>query len=104
MTDREELIPVLRDLLHSDGWTWFTDYVAKEWGPAAYGRKINAALSTIPAGPDYPYEVAKVTQQIHAECEAINALVKHPSELLKRLTDKTPARRFDRFRRTLESA
>lgn len=101
--DTPELATAIRDLIHSPGWQWFTDHVTREYGPAAYGMKINAAYAQIPAGPDHPYEVARITQQIHAECAAVNALVERPKEELARLVKKPTERLYDRFRRTAET-
>lgn len=103
-TDREDEQPLaiaLRDLLQSDGWRWLWKIGEEEFGPAGYGRRLNAAIAQIPAGPDRPYEVAKIAEQIHAECQAVNALLSRPKAMLDSLTKKPTARPFEQFRRTL---
>lgn len=101
--DAPELATQLRDLLQSAGWQWFIREIDAEFGPAGFGRKINKALSEIKPGPEYAYEVAEVTQRIHAESKAVNALVTRPKAMLDSLTSKPSRRPFDRYRRTLET-
>lgn len=101
--DAPELATQLRDLLQSPGWQWFVQQIHGEYGPAAYGKRINAALSKLQPGPEYAYEVAEVTQRIHAESNAVNALVSRPKAMLDSLTSKPSRRPFDRYRRTLET-
>lgn len=101
--DAPDLAQALRDLLQSAGWQWFVQQIHGEYGPSAYGKKINAALSQIKPGPEYAYEVAEVTQRIHAESNAVNALVSRPKAMLESLTTKPSKRPFDQFRRTLET-
>lgn len=101
--DQPELATQLRDLIQSAGWQWFIREIDAEFGPAGFGRKINKALGEIKPGPEYAYEVAEVTQRIHAESKAVNALVTRPKAMLESLTHKAIPRRFDHLRRTLET-
>lgn len=98
--DQPALVGALKDLLQSPGWHWLCQQAEQDYGPAGYGRRLNAAVAEIPNGPDQPYEIAAATKRIHEECRAVNALIKRPKEELDRLTIKPDTRPFAQFRRT----
>jgi len=102
--DDDAPLPIaLRDLVLSDGWRWLCQQADLEAGPAAYGKRINAAIAAIPAGPNREFEVSAAIDKIHASCEAVNALIAKPKEMLQRLTETPKKRPFEGFRRTLET-
>lgn len=99
--DRPALASALRDLLQSEGWRWLCQEAERDYGPAGYGRRVNAAIAAIPSGPDRPYEIARVTEKIHDSCEAVNAFIKRPKDVLASLTKQPVSRPFESWRRTL---
>ena len=104
MADEDALDPAigaLRDLLQSEGWRLLKAQAADEWGPAGYGRQMQRALSAIPIGPDRPYELARVVEQVDATAQAVNALIAWPTEeLSRRAPAPQRARPFARLRRS----
>lgn len=93
----------LRTLLASAAWQWFWQEAQREWGPAGYGRKMQAALASVPSGPDRAFELARVAEAVDAQAQAVNALMSRPQAELSRLTQKTKPRPFEGFRRTLRT-
>ncbi len=93
-------VGALRDLIQSEGWRLFRAKLAEEWGPAGYGRQLQAALAKIPPGPDQPYELSHTVQLVTATAAAVNQLVKWPEEQLGRIAPKAPhGTALDRLRR-----
>lgn len=99
--EQPALVSALQDLLQSPGWAWIRQIAEQDYGPAGYGRRVMAAIAAIPAGPERTYELARVTEQIHEECQAVNALIKRPKDELAKLTQKKAPRPFDHLRRTM---
>ena len=94
MTEQPTL-ETLNDGLSSPFWTWFQEYVTREWGPS--GLRYQQAVREASKDPNAVVELQKV---LHAQ-EAVYALMKHPSEKLQMLRNKhraelhlhTPSRR-----------
>lgn len=98
--DPDPIIVALRDLLGSEGWRVLKAQAAEEWGPQGYGRRMQEALSTVPAGPDRPYELARIAEQVDATARAVNALIKWPAEeISRRMPVKPSTRPFAALRR-----
>lgn len=93
------LAEALRDLVRSQGWKWLMNVAESEYGPSGYGRKVNAAITSIGAGPNREFEVAHAVERIHESCDAVNTLMKRPAEELAKLIKKPAQRPFERFRR-----
>lgn len=95
----DAILGSLRDLVQSAGWQLLKQQAAHEWGPEGYGRQMQHALSTIPAGPERAYELARVAEQVDATAKAVHALIQWPEEQIRQLAPSKPARRFDALRR-----
>ena len=99
-TAQAELV-ALRDLVQSDGWRLFRQYLATEHGPAGYGRAVQTAIAAIPHGPDRAYDVQRVVDQIDATERAVNELAEWPHRRIRELSPDTVSRRpFASLRRT----
>lgn len=99
--DAPDTLTSLKELVTSPGWLLLVAQAKAEHGPEGYGRAMQAALSSIPQGPDRAYEIARVAEQVEATARAVNALIKWPSEQIARLSPKMPSRRpFAGLRRT----
>lgn len=96
---REEKITALKDLLQSTGWQLFLAHAKDTWGPVGYSRAIQQALSTIPHNSERPYEIARVTEQVHATAEALNRFVSWPGEQIRQLTTEKSTQPFAGLRR-----
>jgi hypothetical protein len=75
-----------RDLLQSEGWRLLMAYGAKAWGPEGYGWQMQQALANVPSGPDRPYEIARVAEQVDATAKAVNSIFSYPAERIAALT------------------
>lgn len=78
--------------MQSDGWQVVRAYAAEHWGPAGYGYQMQRALANVPAGPDRPYELARIAEQVDATARAVNALVAYPTERITALTTEKKSR------------
>lgn len=78
MTDDKEL-ESLSDLLHGQGWAWFSEHVTREWGPA--GLRYQQAVRDAAQSPSAIVELQKV---LHTQ-EQVLLLMKAPRERLDRL-------------------
>lgn len=93
-------IAALRDLLSSPGWQLLREQAAKDWGPAGYGAQMQAALASVPQGPDRAYEIARLAEQLDNTCQAVNRIIAWPTEELHRLEPvKESTRPFNKLRR-----
>jgi len=95
-SDRDDETPALgalKDLLQSDGWQLFQAWVSESYGPAGYGRRMNAALAKVPHGPDRPYEIARVAEEIDATARAVNEIMGWPAQQIKALSPEAKSRR-----------
>jgi hypothetical protein len=96
-----EVLSALKEMTQTRGWSLFVDHLKAEWGPQGYGRRMQEALSSVPAGPDRVYEIARIAEQVDATARAVNALVEWPKDEMKRQTpDKSDTRLFGGLRRT----
>lgn len=93
-TDAVDLLPALRDLMQSAGWQLLKAQAEREWGPVGYGAAMERAIVSIPNGPDRPYELARVAEQVHATAKAVHALMVWPEEQIKQLTPKATSSRW----------
>lgn len=91
MAEEDAIAAALRELVASEGWRVFKDAADREWGPAGYGRAMQHALSSIPHGPDRPYELAQAAERVEATAKAVNEIMAWPSEELKRRSAPTRA-------------
>lgn len=90
----------LRDLVQTEGWRVLKAQADNEWGPQGYGRRMQEALATVPNGPDRPYELARIAEQVDATARAVNALIGWPAEEISRRSPaKKMSRPFDSLRR-----
>lgn len=85
MSDAPDL-ETLTDFLSSPGWTWFSEHVTREWGPA--GMRYQQAVQNAARSPEAVVELQKVL----ATQEAVLHLMKAPAE---RLTMLRGQRRVD---------
>lgn len=92
----------LRDLVQSPGWKILAEHVDKVWGPRGYGIEMQRAIANVPQGPDRPYEIARVAEQVENTAQAVMALVRWPGQEIIRLTEKktTSRRPFAALRRS----
>ncbi len=91
--DAVEALPALRELVQSAGWQLLKAQALAEWGPAGYGREMQRALASVPVGPDRPYELARIAEQVDNTAKAVNALIRWPDEEIKKLAPaKKPSR------------
>lgn len=89
----ETVVGALRELVQSRGWQLLKEQADREYGPAGYGREMQRALASVPAGPERPYELARLAEQVDNTARAVQALVKWPEEQIAKLTPKK-AHRF----------
>ncbi len=88
------------ELVQMPGWQLFVATARQEWGGEGYGRKMRAALASVPPGPDRPYEVARVAERIDDQATAINNLLSVPAERIKAVAATVaPSRPFEALRR-----
>jgi hypothetical protein len=100
MSEVDPIVAALNDLLSSEGWRIFKESAAVEWGPGGYGRRMQEALSTVPHGPDRPYELARIAEQVDATARAVEQIVAWPSEeVRRRAAPKQRAGVLDHLRR-----
>jgi hypothetical protein len=105
-TDQDETpsgsaLLALRDLVQSDGWQLLTAYARAQWGPEGYGRRMQAAIATVPHDADRPFEIARVAQEVDAVARAVNEIVAWPESQIRALAPKPESRRpFHNLRRT----
>ena len=85
-------LSALVDLTQSEGWRLVLGYLRAEWGPEGYGRKMQAELSKVAAGPDRAYEIARLAEQIDATSEAVNLIASWPDERVKQLREPSKSR------------
>jgi hypothetical protein len=88
-------LAALRELVQSEGWAILKAHAVTLFGPEGYGREMQAALSSIPAGPDRAYEIAQVAERVEATARAVNGLILWPTSQLQAATPRAP-RRFGR--------
>lgn len=99
-SEDEGALAALRDLVQSEGWRLLKDRATVDYGPVGYGHRMQEALNSIPGGPDRPYELARVAEQVDATARAINLLIKWPEEEIARLSPaKVSANPLQRLRR-----
>lgn len=72
-------VETLTDFLSSPGWTWFSAYVTREWGPS--GMRYQQAVRDASQNQQAVVELQKVI----AQQDAIYAVMRHPSEKLAEL-------------------
>lgn len=84
----DEQVAALKELLQSTGWKMLLEYANELTGPIGYSRSMQRALSSIPAGPDRPYELMRATEQIQAVAQAVTRVTNWPAEALAQLTPK----------------
>lgn len=102
MSDEQngELLSALKEMTQTRGWQLFVEHLKAEWGPEGYGREMQRALASIPAGPDRAYEIARLAEQVDATAKAVNQIIVWPKEEMKRLTpppvSRNPLRRITR--------
>ncbi len=98
--DEDTDLLALRDLLRHRGFELMWAHIRKEYGPEGYGRKVQAAMAAIPAGPDRPYEMARVADEIGAMTKAVNEIMEWPLREVKRLKpEHRTLNPLDRLRR-----
>ncbi len=99
-TDEDTDLLALRDLLRHRGFEMQWAHAKQEYGPEAYGRKLQAAFAAIPPGPDRAYQMEKVTDEIGAMFKAVNELMEWPlQEVKRRAPERQSKRPFDALRR-----
>jgi hypothetical protein len=76
--DRE----ALSDFVSSPAWTWFSEYVTREWGPS--GLRYQQAVRDAAQNQNAVIELQKVL----AAQEAILTIMKHPAEQLAAMKAK----------------
>jgi len=96
---QDETLTALKDLVQTVGWKAFVANAREEYGPSGYGRLIHAGVAAIPNGPDRPYEVARVVEQIDATVRAVNAIIDWPAQEIARRTTHKSKRPFAALRR-----
>lgn len=90
-----------RELVQSDGWQLLTAYARAQWGPEGYGRRMQAAIATVPHDGDRPFEIARVAQEVDAVARAVNEIMAWPESQIRALAPKPESRRpFHNLRRT----
>ncbi len=103
MAENEQTDPIvsaLKDMLQSEGWRIYREACDHEWGPSGYGRRLQEGISTVQVGPDRPYELARIVEQVDATAKAVNAVLKWPAEeVARRAAPKPSTRPFDALRR-----
>ena len=87
--DRQHELDALRDLVQSDGWKRYREYIESEWGDSACIRKIDEALRHTPAGDDAI--VDQTVLQIRASARQIMRVIEWPTERLQILRGQKPA-------------
>lgn len=93
-------LAALRELVGSEGWLILKQRAATEWGPEGYGRRMQAAISSVANGPDRAYELAQIAEQVDATARAVNELISWPAARLGALQQDAPSKQpFARFRR-----
>lgn len=88
-----ETLNALRDLVQSPGWKILAEHVDRVWGPRGYGIEMQRAIANVPQGPDRPYEIARVAEQVENTAQAVMALVRWPGQEIVRLTEKKTSSR-----------
>ncbi len=86
--EHDSEVDALSALLASDGWALLMAHVEKEWGPAAYAKKIDNAIATartngVPAEQDIG--------ELGAAARHVRLMVQWPQEQVQKLTAKKPA-------------
>lgn len=91
--DAPDTLTALKDLVQSAGWKLLKEQARHEWGDIGYGRRMQEALSSIPAGPDRQWEIARIAEQVDATARAINAIIAWPTqEIAKHAPGKVSGR------------
>lgn len=80
----------LTELVKSEGWKRFLNYIDTEWGSEACIQKIDRALATAEAGNSEAQH--ETVLQIRAAARQIQRLTAWPDEQIKRLRKPKPAR------------
>jgi hypothetical protein len=94
-----EIAMALRELLASRGWALLEEQIAREWGPAGYGRRMQEAIGSIAPGPDRAYELAAIAERVEATARAVEQIRRWPAEQIKALTPDKPKGPFAALRR-----
>lgn len=81
MADDKDL-ETLSDFVHSPGWTWFSDYVTREWGPS--GLRYQQAVRDAAQAATAVVELQKV---LHTQ-EQIHQLMRAPAQRLEQLRNQ----------------
>jgi hypothetical protein len=77
----------LEALVQSPGWARFIAHLNDEWGAAAYARKIEQAVSSIPASAQAGDQARETVFQITAVRFALQNLSKWPLERVQRVRE-----------------
>jgi hypothetical protein len=105
-TDQDVLTPEaiaaqLQELVQTPGWQLLIAQADREWGPRGYGCRMQEALTAIPQGPDRPYQLAQVAEQVDATARAVQQILGWPQAQIRMIATRESApRRFAAFRRS----
>ena len=92
-------LKALRDFVASDGWKVFQNLMDRDWGAERTIQRTEDALKALTGNVDQE-TINDTVQQIHAARKAVLAMLKAPSDEIRRLTVEPASRRpFDAFRR-----
>jgi hypothetical protein len=99
-TTEDPDVAALRDLVQSRGWQLLKARAAQDFGPEGYGRAMQRAIAAVPQGPDRPYELARVAEQVEHTAQAVNTIMSWPEQQIRALAEKPKDRRpFANLRR-----
>lgn len=91
-------LAALKELVQSDGWKLFADYIDSAWGSTACLEKIDSALKDVDRGDDNAER--STVAQIRVAARQIQALKEWPKLRIAQLTQSEKTRRpFEALRR-----
>jgi hypothetical protein len=79
----------LEALVQSPGWARFIAHLNDEWGAAAYARKIEQAVASIPSSAHAGEQARETVFQITGIRKAMQTITKWPLERLERVRELT---------------